>query len=57
VPRLEPEVERGYRMPCSSNEKVHAGVLEVDAYFTQRPDAASVMGASTDPKYPLQCGS
>jgi hypothetical protein len=50
VPRLEPEFERRYRMPRNLYEKVRAGVLEVDAYFTQRPDAAGVMGASTDQK-------
>jgi hypothetical protein len=50
VPRLEPEFERRYRMPRSLYEKVRAGVLEVDPYFSRRPDAAGVMGASTDQK-------
>jgi hypothetical protein len=50
VPRLEPKFERRYRMPCSLYEKVRAGVLEVDAYFNQRPHAAGVIGASTDQK-------
>jgi hypothetical protein len=35
VPRLEPEFERRYRMPRNLYEKLRAGVLEVDAYFTQ----------------------
>jgi hypothetical protein len=48
VPRLEPKFERRYRMPRSLYEKVRAGVLEVDAYFNQRPHAAGVIGASTD---------
>jgi hypothetical protein len=50
VPRLEPDFERRYRMPRSLYEKVRAGVLEVDAYFSQRSDAAGVIGASTDQK-------
>jgi hypothetical protein len=50
VPRLEPEFERRYRMPRSMYEKVRVGVLEVDPYFSRRPDAAGVMGASTDQK-------
>jgi hypothetical protein len=37
-------------MPPSLYEKVHAGVLEVDAYFSHQSDAAGVMGASTDQK-------
>jgi hypothetical protein len=37
-------------MPRSLNEKVRAGVQEVDTYFRQRSDAAVVMGASTDQK-------
>jgi hypothetical protein len=46
VPRLGPEFERRYRMPRSLYEKVRAGVLEVDAHLSQRPDAAGVIGAS-----------
>jgi hypothetical protein len=48
MPRLEPDFERRYRMPRSLYEKMRAGVLEVDAYFGQRSDAAGVMGSSTD---------
>jgi hypothetical protein len=33
-------------MPRSLYEKVRAGVLEVDAHLSQRPDAAGVIGAS-----------
>ena len=51
APRLELEFERRYRMPrVLLYERVRAGVLEVDSYFEQRPDAAGVMGASADQK-------
>jgi Plant transposon protein len=51
APRLEFDFERRYRMPGALlYERVRAGVLEVDSYFEQRPDAAGVMGASADQK-------
>jgi hypothetical protein len=51
APRLELDFERRYRMPRALlYERVRAGVLEVDSYFEQRPDAAGVMGASADQK-------
>jgi hypothetical protein len=50
VPRLEPKFEIRYRMPHILYDKVRVGVLEVDAYFIQRPDAAGVVGASTTKK-------
>ena len=44
APRLELEFERRYRTPRALlYERVRAGVLEVDSYFEQRPDAAGVI--------------
>jgi Plant transposon protein len=37
-------------MHSSLYEKVRAGVLEMDEYFSQRPDSIGIMGASTDQK-------
>jgi hypothetical protein len=50
APRLELDFERRYRMPRVLYERVRAGVLEVDPYFEQKPNAAGVMGASADQK-------
>jgi hypothetical protein len=50
APRLELDLERRYRMPRVLYERVRAGVLEVDPYCEQKPNAAGVMGTSADQK-------